>query len=127
MTIFIGNLTLLFGAAFVCLGLIILHFAKKENSKLLYTSSFVLMAVATLSILCSGFSYMKSSINGEFDRPHVKSSRFFDGNCPRDEGRRWKRSLRRGDRSEMEDRRDDSQREERNQSPQNSKQDPGGK
>lgn len=70
MAEFLGDLAFMFEVFVLGVGLVVLHFATKENSKLLKASGWIMSVVAVLGMACTGYFYMKYYFSGGFDQPY---------------------------------------------------------
>lgn len=73
---FLGDLAFMFEVFVLGLGLVTLHFSKKENSNLLKWAGRLMSTFAALGIICTGYFYMKYFFAGDFDHiHHMRKSR----------------------------------------------------
>lgn len=72
MAEFLGDLAFMFEVFVLGVGLVVLYFANKEDSKLLKASGWIMSVVAVLGMACTGYFYMKYFFAGGFDTPYPK-------------------------------------------------------
>jgi hypothetical protein len=74
MAEFLGDIAFMFEVLVLGVGLVILHFNKKDPSSYLKWAGKILTTVAVLGMLCTGYFYMKYWFAGEFDSAHHMGS-----------------------------------------------------
>jgi hypothetical protein len=77
MSEFLGDLAFMFEIYVLGLGLVVLHFNKREPSVYLRWSGRLMTVFGVVGLVCTGFFYMKYFLAGEFDHAYhmgIKSS-----------------------------------------------------
>jgi uncharacterized membrane protein YeiB len=70
MAEFLGDIAFMIEVFALSIGLIVLHFNKKEKSVYLSWAGRLLSAFGVLGMVCTGFFYIKYFFAGEFDQTH---------------------------------------------------------
>ena len=76
--VFLGDIAFILEVLVVGLGFIALHYALKENAKLMKIGAYILIVVGILSSLCTGYYWMKYFYQGEYSTG-MHSSRMMHG------------------------------------------------
>ncbi|MBK24525.1 MAG: hypothetical protein CME70_11075 [Halobacteriovorax sp.] len=67
MAEFLGDIAFVFEILVLGIGLLIIYYGKKENSKLVRFAGYMMSAISILALTCTTFFYFKYYLNGEFD------------------------------------------------------------
>ena len=70
MAEFLGDLAFMFEIFVLGIGLVVLYFAKKEGSKLLKASGWIMSVAAVFGLICTSYFYFKYYFAGEFNSAH---------------------------------------------------------
>ena len=70
MAEFLGDIAFMFEVFVLGIGLVVLHFEKKENSGFLRWSGRLMATFGVLGMVCTGFFYLKYFFAGEFNQAH---------------------------------------------------------
>ncbi|MBK24575.1 MAG: hypothetical protein CME70_11325 [Halobacteriovorax sp.] len=74
MAEFLGDIAFMIEILVLGLGLVVIHYGKKEKSKLLKTSGYLMSIFSILALICTTFFYFKYYFNGDFDSAYPKST-----------------------------------------------------
>lgn len=70
MAEFLGDIAFMIEVLVLGLGLVVLHFSKKEGSDLLKWSGRIMCVFGFLGMICTSYYYMKYFWSGEFHHAH---------------------------------------------------------
>ncbi|WP_138380345.1 hypothetical protein [Luteithermobacter gelatinilyticus] len=72
---FLGDIAFMVDVAVLASGLIVLHFAQKENSSLMKWAAWVMIVTGTLAAICTGAYWAYYYFEGVYDVQHMMPHR----------------------------------------------------
>ena len=71
--VFLGDIAFIFDMFLFSSGLIVLHWANKEASKLLKFAAWVMIIIGVLAVICTTYYWMSYYLDGAFNMSHMMS------------------------------------------------------
>ena len=72
MAEFLGDIAFMLEIFVLGMGLIVIHHGKKEDSRLIKFSGYLMSSISILALICTTYFYFKYYFNGDFDSAYPK-------------------------------------------------------
>ena len=78
MAEFLGDIAFMVEILVLGIGLIVIHYGKKEDSKLVKAAGYIMSVASVFALVCTTYFYFKYYFNGDFDSAYPKYSQVRD-------------------------------------------------